>query len=627
MWIEAKRFLTKLFFKEKRLMFGKNKHIADFLDYYLLTETDVNYAVLINGEWGTGKTWFINEYIPTIRKEAIQVVKVSLYGLKTVEDIDIEIFKLVNPSMNNVKNGLMGKLISSASKSSVMGFKFDLSDFLPSGKYAFKDNKEYVLIFDDLERSHITNDLLFGHINQFVEILGIKIVLIGSEEKLIAKDKHDNDSIEFSYKNIKEKLIGKTFKYLSESDVAIEYFIQRSSCSTTFKNTFGLINDVFNRANYGNLRELKAALDDFCRLYKFSFKDKGYSDDFLQDVLKFFLIFHIEDKHYNENNEFFLFRLKGWSYFFDDDDKDNEKHAWAKEISKKYDVNFYSGNYVFSDKTWENMISFNIIKNDEVEDEISLYLNHNNTPDWLRLWNWSDLKDKSFLVIFEEIVSKINSFSYDCLGEVVHLYSIMYFLEESNVITLEKISHDFNIYLNHMRQKGLLDYSSLSSLDGSYSGYGFMKSEKLSKIYDSLNSCKLQLLNELVDVYVNRIENNYLEIPFVEIFNNPVFNAYSTAFLHKVDPDKFVEITINNEYSKISHYYDFIKDRYRSPEASLLAESDFIEKCLLIYDRELISNSRTITKLNCKRFVGVFNKSKNALERLKNRFDNNGCVE
>ncbi len=43
-------------------MSNSNKHIEEFLDYYLNKEQSPDYAVLITGCWGSGKTYFIRKY-------------------------------------------------------------------------------------------------------------------------------------------------------------------------------------------------------------------------------------------------------------------------------------------------------------------------------------------------------------------------------------------------------------------------------------------------------------------------------------------------------------------------------------------------------------------------------------
>ena len=44
-------------------IFGNNQHIADFLEVYLNAANKPDYAVLITGDWGSGKTHFIKKYL------------------------------------------------------------------------------------------------------------------------------------------------------------------------------------------------------------------------------------------------------------------------------------------------------------------------------------------------------------------------------------------------------------------------------------------------------------------------------------------------------------------------------------------------------------------------------------
>ncbi|MEO1673560.1 MAG: P-loop NTPase fold protein, partial [Cyanobacteria bacterium J06631_2] len=39
-----------------------NQHIEEYLDYYFSLSYPPGFAILLKGEWGCGKTWFINKY-------------------------------------------------------------------------------------------------------------------------------------------------------------------------------------------------------------------------------------------------------------------------------------------------------------------------------------------------------------------------------------------------------------------------------------------------------------------------------------------------------------------------------------------------------------------------------------
>jgi predicted AAA+ superfamily ATPase len=61
------------------------------LDY--IEDDRKNQAILLNGEWGCGKTFFIKEMlIPQIDKEKYQIFQISLYGVSSIEIIQDMIY-------------------------------------------------------------------------------------------------------------------------------------------------------------------------------------------------------------------------------------------------------------------------------------------------------------------------------------------------------------------------------------------------------------------------------------------------------------------------------------------------------------------------------------------------------
>ncbi|HDX8372731.1 TPA: hypothetical protein RQN12_003768 [Aeromonas dhakensis] len=48
-------------------MIEKNKHVNDFLKYYFNLEQSPEYAILIDGEWGAGKSWFIQKALNDLK--------------------------------------------------------------------------------------------------------------------------------------------------------------------------------------------------------------------------------------------------------------------------------------------------------------------------------------------------------------------------------------------------------------------------------------------------------------------------------------------------------------------------------------------------------------------------------
>lgn len=112
--------------------------VESILDYIRAEYTD--YAIMINGEWGSGKTYFWNHKIkPKI--EAMQVngkrltpIYMSLYGISNLEEISKKIFIETTQLMN--KN--LKKFMNSNGSGSIPEYAktgLDMANFLVLHKW------------------------------------------------------------------------------------------------------------------------------------------------------------------------------------------------------------------------------------------------------------------------------------------------------------------------------------------------------------------------------------------------------------------------------------------------------------------------------------------------------------
>lgn len=62
-----------------------NSEITSYLNFYTENTNPKNYAVLIDGEWGAGKTHFIKEFIETKKKEKDKFIYISPEKLLSVQ--------------------------------------------------------------------------------------------------------------------------------------------------------------------------------------------------------------------------------------------------------------------------------------------------------------------------------------------------------------------------------------------------------------------------------------------------------------------------------------------------------------------------------------------------------------
>ena len=315
--------------------------VESILDYVRADYTD--YAVMINGEWGSGKTYFWNHKIKN-KIESLQLngknyttIYMSLYGISNLEEISKKIFIETSQLMDKNLKKYMGAhgqtTIPEYAKTGL-----DMANFFGVTKNGekvdyekFFSTDDKVLCFDDLERANVDVVDILGYINNFVEHDHIKTIIICNEKELATKFKSSNiemktfiatylldkqndlaksdekpmvekirDKIEYvfdnanDYERIKEKLIGETFEYAPKFNYIINGLLLRFENNPDLirflRENTNLIISTFNKSGTRNLRILKHALNDFKKI--FENVNKAYPNTNLR-VLQTMLIFTI----------------------------------------------------------------------------------------------------------------------------------------------------------------------------------------------------------------------------------------------------------------------------------------------------------------------------------------------
>ena len=289
---------------------------------------NIKYATLLNGAWGSGKTYFIKKFINELEKKYLKDKKnkkpiyISLYGLSSISEI---------------KNKILLSLIKKESVKKILPF-FNLgleigSDLVESKTFIQKSNHKLekiieaffkidnlIIFFDDLERCNININSILGYINELVEHNNAKVIIVADENKigktnyqnnlelkylialsnnfkienkneksnnsLFSQDINDtklqftkDDIIERSkyicsedsiYSEIKEKLIGKIIYYRSNINNIYDKFsddiIKDSDARNTAKNNKEKFLKLIEEEKYYNLRTVQFIFQTFDRL-------------------------------------------------------------------------------------------------------------------------------------------------------------------------------------------------------------------------------------------------------------------------------------------------------------------------------------------------------------------------
>jgi hypothetical protein len=243
---------------------------------YIINNVDTDFAIMIDGEWGSGKTHFWkNEIEKPVRESNTlesfklvpnnhsnkKIIYISLYGLNKLEDIDNNITtELFTPeTLDSFKkhipkiNSLMNSGLSIIKLAGLTSIKDEIFKLIKENKLD-KNFNDIILCFDDLERSSLQIDLVLGYINRFVEHNNIKTIVICNESEI---DKENQ-----KYKRIKEKLIGFTYRYEPSIEEVIQNFIEPyiDLVKDRINDNLRVIQDIITRSGCNNLRTIKQSL-------------------------------------------------------------------------------------------------------------------------------------------------------------------------------------------------------------------------------------------------------------------------------------------------------------------------------------------------------------------------------
>jgi hypothetical protein len=210
------------------------KHITGIVNSYLRKKTQ--HALQLVGPWGKGKTHFYkNELEPILREvptfakgsHNYKPVYISLFGLSSVEEVQIKIFYELLYSRLQAKTGAGKTTLRMSSR---------LTKLVLSGYLTFKgikgskdliaevtdvarnliDTGDLFICFDDLERKSTKLNIedLIGYINMLTEE-NVKVLVIANEDKIT----------ESNYKDFKQKVIGVTLVYHPNPSFVIDQII------------------------------------------------------------------------------------------------------------------------------------------------------------------------------------------------------------------------------------------------------------------------------------------------------------------------------------------------------------------------------------------------------------------
>ena len=340
-------------------------HIEEIFKEYLKKEA-TQYALLINGTWGSGKTFFWKKTLHAIvKKQELKPLYISLNGLKTVEQLQQQLMIKLIPFFGKPENKALkniARLTGNIGNTVIKFFKVDFSNILSGVTLDGLKFNDKVLCFDDLERCQIPIKELFGFINDFVEHKNLKCLILADAIKI-----DDNAQ----YLKIKEKVIGRELNYEPELEKVLptlyKTYTSEDAYFTFLKQNKDYIYGIFYEYEEYNLRIISFFLESLFKIHR-SLKD--VATEFQEEVILFTALISIEFKRghlksdesndFNglENTSYFWYQNRGKSVpmnsFFPEDKKEPEiEPTYAEKFYLKYvesrinEFQFYGSIYTY----------------------------------------------------------------------------------------------------------------------------------------------------------------------------------------------------------------------------------------------------------------------------------------
>lgn len=481
-----------------------SKEIVDAVISYVRDE-NAKYAILIDGTWGSGKTYLYENYlvdaidsIEVGKNERKQNVYISLYGISSIDSLAKQLItnyliyvkgngnKLVKKGLKPLA-GIIG-VASSAFSFSIGPISTDLSNVFEKIEGSI-DVKDMVICFDDLERCTIPINEFFGFVNNLIEHCNCKVIILADEKNIgkiyantnieekyltvisgnrkvveyigdgkntktqnkgLGKDTNGEITVEevkklneilysenYLYKDIKEKIIGKTMLYYPAlKDVIKEVIcgnekskgiIQESQYKEYLLRHINAIVSAFTETENRNLRIIRSWIFSFRKIYEATTKyysNSKYYEEILNDFLRYSIWVAGAIKKNKKITRSANYRSQDMVYF--------EGHEYTHIFRYSF-IDAWINRDVWSDEDLSQACK-SIIKRREQEDVDNPPKIHSTGKALNELRDWYLMEDEQVEEVLEKLVHEVEKGKY-AYYDYSNILSTLLYLQVNGLFT------------------------------------------------------------------------------------------------------------------------------------------------------------------------------------------------
>lgn len=444
----------------------------------------INQALMINGEWGCGKSYFVKKSVKEyLRKNGIldnkNYIVFSLYGINNLVDFKTLFYDkiFINQYLGesnkaqktkNICERLFNSVSSTIDTSAIgVPVKINLAELIH--KSDLVQLEKCIFVFDDIERCELPATELWGFINKLTENRGIPVITVANESKILEKDS-ENDN----YKIEKEKAVYCTLAFSYEIanifDELVNEYEEKDIREYILSNKEIILEEIFRRQP-NNIRTLKFVLAVLVNLLReiYNLEDKSFLEhsELYDRFLKYIVLRAIQYKvnpqiepNWGKNEFGFTYRLG--------DNEDAKELIWGFRFIDTY-INTTYLDIELLKLTYEN--------------ELKLY--ESKFLAFNRLSDWTQLTDECVCRLLDKLKDELinNKYNISMISNILwRIASIKYYT---------KLEYDYDKFIEDI--KVIIKDDSIITKDILLNQY---KMDPVYKTYEALCTPLIEIAEE-----------------------------------------------------------------------------------------------------------------------------------
>ncbi len=514
------------------------RELEEELDEYI-NQNVYNCAFLLKGQWGSGKTYFINNIYSENHNDK-EFIYVSLNGIETLEDIDIKLTetlikdhlgkgKLKSLSLRKILSKDIFKLVNYKNIIGILNkeYKKVLIDAILDTITNFLSKDKVVLVFDDIERCKVEAEKLLAYLNNYIEHQKIKTILIADEQHI-----KDNE-----YGKIKEKVIGNSVEYIPNIVNNIKFLFNKTKINEEITDIINRNLEKFNNElasqKFFNMRTVQFIIDRFMNFYNKILKNSEYTGNIELEDRIFNYLMHTSII-YKKGEKLYQWKEAKYGYINNEDEYSYENYRYGFKFIDDYIVN-------------------GILDKEEILYVLHDYNNHNlpkkDPYNQLKNRYW-ELQDNEVYKLVDEIFENLKQKKYE-IEMISPILALILKLEEFGYkIRIEDFKKEFKNFICEKQKEDSILYLNtdieLINMESS-------TRKRYIEEFEMLKKYSLMLKWDYINNIVKSGQFDILFEEFSSIKNQSLF--IDNGFFSNINLDELVkEIKVQN---KVIQIWDF----------------------------------------------------------------------